>query len=587
MSLGTVHAVAENLRVIEGHQPRRVWEDPDIPSIAVYDHGRILYLLDSGVGPGMREAVLNLADRLGPLDEVVLLNSHGHLDHLGNNSVIDAIPADTRRHFMPAAGRPALDSGGFFGEMFCRGLSYFDHLDGLTVDLDAIRSLLVGLGAPSDLSTDAVAAAAESVVGAGLRPVLGSLIPAVMIEALLRNYPPVGPGGEGMLDHEDLHPAEVLDVGGTSWPGWSLGNGAVRVLTSGGHSAGGCISYVAEHGFLMLADETTTAPIWADSDPSRTVAAARRALHLLDQGAIRTVCAGQRPDAAGVRAGRPGGIRADDLDRAGVPDSGRSGGGRRRQRHDRQAVRRPRGRRRYRRDQRRPPAPAIPGLRNIYQADPAAPVPADGVPGIYRSLGRRAVLAARRASGPQELTPMDRWTRFWVEIAGRHLAAGDDHLGIDEFEAACAAYLRSVEYYALALAGPVDGADRRTVKDLCVSAFQAAAPLLPHQATAIGTTQGGATISGYLFEPGHTASAHLALVNEVDAGELVEAGYLTVTRPSLDAGAACVVVDVVLDDVLDGTPAGTPGLGPAVGAWLRAPPVMPAGRVMICRLRAR
>ena len=293
--VGTVHTVAENLWVIEGHHPRRVWEDPDIPSIVVYHHQGTLFLLDSGVGPAMRNAVLALAAERGRLDEVVLLNSHGHLDHLGNNAVIDAIAARSRRHFIPAAARPALDSRAFFGAMYRRGLSYFDYLDGLSVQPDAIRSMMIGLGASPDVTAAAVAAAGQAVLDAGLGPAINALIPSMVVELLLRTYPAVDPRVAGMLDYEQLGPARTMEIDGTTRSGWSFGDGAVRVLTSGGHSAGGCVFYIQEHGFLMLADETSTVPIWADSNPARTAATARWALELVDRGSVRNVCAGHFP----------------------------------------------------------------------------------------------------------------------------------------------------------------------------------------------------------------------------------------------------------------------------------------------------
>ena len=96
MTTADLHEIAPNLVVIEGHRPHAVWEDPDLATIAVYRGERTLYLLDTGVGPEQRAALLRVAERLGDgAEEVLLLNSHGHMDHFGNNDVLAEIPAAT------------------------------------------------------------------------------------------------------------------------------------------------------------------------------------------------------------------------------------------------------------------------------------------------------------------------------------------------------------------------------------------------------------------------------------------------------------------------------------------------------------
>lgn len=93
MTTGDLHEIAPNLVVIEGHHPHAMWEDPDLPTIAAYRGERTLYLFDTGAGPEQRAALLRVAEQLGGAEEVLLLNSHGHMDHLGNNDVL----AESRR----------------------------------------------------------------------------------------------------------------------------------------------------------------------------------------------------------------------------------------------------------------------------------------------------------------------------------------------------------------------------------------------------------------------------------------------------------------------------------------------------------
>ena len=122
---------------------------------------------------------------------------------------------------------------------------------------------------------------------------MGQFISSLLVDVLLRTYPPTEPRIESMRDFEELGPASDIKIGDTTWTGWTLG--AVQVLESAGHSAGGCIFYLPEHAILMLADETTNAPIWADSNPANTVRTARRALTMQGTGHLEQICAGHRP----------------------------------------------------------------------------------------------------------------------------------------------------------------------------------------------------------------------------------------------------------------------------------------------------
>ncbi len=84
-----LHSLAPNLVVIEGRHPTLLWEACDVPSIVVYRAPKTLYVLDTGVGPEQRAALKTQMDALGQgAEEIVLINSHGHFDHLGNNDLV-------------------------------------------------------------------------------------------------------------------------------------------------------------------------------------------------------------------------------------------------------------------------------------------------------------------------------------------------------------------------------------------------------------------------------------------------------------------------------------------------------------------
>jgi glyoxylase-like metal-dependent hydrolase (beta-lactamase superfamily II) len=307
MATGTIHDIAPDLWVIEGHHPHSLWDDPDLPSIAIYRSGRRLYLLDTGVGPAQYEAILEVVARCPVLDEVVLLNSHGHVDHLGNNHVLDAIDAPRKSHFIPRDSRSALDYAAFFARMYRSGLPYFDYLSGLDLDPERLAGLLRALGADTTLHAEDLTALGRTIDSLGITPAIADMIPALVVEILLQTYPATFPRIDSMTDFEDTSPAHAITIGQTEWTGWAFpnvvseddsGGGGevdVYVLQSGGHSAGGVVFYIPARGFLMMADETSALPIWSDSDPRRTVATATRALSMVDSGHIRHLCAGHRP----------------------------------------------------------------------------------------------------------------------------------------------------------------------------------------------------------------------------------------------------------------------------------------------------
>jgi glyoxylase-like metal-dependent hydrolase (beta-lactamase superfamily II) len=299
MTTGTVHEIATDLCLIEGHHPNSLWDDPDLPTIALFRSGPRLYLLDTGVGPEQRDAIRQVAARWSGVEEVLLLNSHGHLDHMGNNDVLAELPAATHRHYVPRAARPALDFEAFFRGMYTRGLPYFDYLSGLNLPTEGVASLLRALGADEALKADDVAILGARIAELGIAPAISPFVPSLVVDILLNTYPPVFPSVETMADYEDLgEPGEIL-IGDTRWTGWTFsdeqGRPEVQVLESGGHSAGGLVFYIPEHRFLMLADETTSVPIWADSDPRNTMATATKALSMIDSGDLDLLCAGHRP----------------------------------------------------------------------------------------------------------------------------------------------------------------------------------------------------------------------------------------------------------------------------------------------------
>jgi glyoxylase-like metal-dependent hydrolase (beta-lactamase superfamily II) len=292
-----VHSIAANLVVIEGRHPTLLWEACDVPSIVVYRGPKTLYVLDTGVGPEQRAVLETQMTALGQgAEELVLINSHGHFDHLGNNDLLQQSAIARKRHLISKDSAPDKDIRAELFEMYGKGKDYFSYIDGLPLPAAKISGLLKRLGAPS-IAPATLEELGEKIQASGVLPALNPFIPSIVVDLLMATYPDVFPSLETMTFLEDFSAANPIELGGAQWSGWILSGEMpeVYVLRSGGHSKGGVVFYIPEHKFLMLADETTAVPIWPDTDPRRVVSTAQKALTMLDNGALECLCAGHFP----------------------------------------------------------------------------------------------------------------------------------------------------------------------------------------------------------------------------------------------------------------------------------------------------
>ena len=292
-----IHSLAPNLVVIEGRHPTLLWEACDVPSIVVYRAPKTLYVLDTGVGPEQRAALKTQMAALGQgAEEIVLVNSHGHFDHLGNNDLLQQSAIPRKRHLISKAAAPDTDIRAELFEMYGGGKDYFSYIDGLPLPAVKISGLLKALGAPS-IAPSTLEELGGKIQASGVLPALNLFMPSIVVDVLMATYPDVFPSLETMTFLEDFSAPNLIELGGAQWSGWTLSGETpeVCVLCSGGHSKGGVVFYIPEHKFLMLADETTAVPIWPDTDPRRVVSTAHKALTMLDNGALEWLCAGHFP----------------------------------------------------------------------------------------------------------------------------------------------------------------------------------------------------------------------------------------------------------------------------------------------------
>jgi glyoxylase-like metal-dependent hydrolase (beta-lactamase superfamily II) len=295
--LGEIHSLSDGLFIVEGQHPTSLWDAVDVPSIAVLQRGSRLYLLDTGVGPEQRRAIVDIAGGRGGYEVVRLLNSHAHVDHLGNNDVLAEIPAGAHEHWISQRGQAAFDTWGFFRAQYAEGTRYFTYTTGLNLSGDTVASLLHRLDPGLTVEPSEVDRLGALIGKLGLAPLLSSYLPGLLVDTLARIYPATNPSYDTMQFFED-RPKTDLHAGETTWQGWSFGDDAdpdVLVFRTEGHSAGGVVFYLPAHRFLMFADETTAIPIWSDTDPDNTGVTLRNALRMVDAELLDTICAGHFP----------------------------------------------------------------------------------------------------------------------------------------------------------------------------------------------------------------------------------------------------------------------------------------------------
>jgi len=254
--------------IVFGQEMRLEVAQPDVANAVVHRAGGTLVIIDTGATAAFRQPLLEAARRLAPWSSILLLTTHGHLDHVGNNDLIDQLAARAGvrdvRHFVPArdAGQLA-DPGAYW------------------------RANLAQL--------------------AGVLP--GFEDPGPVVAAVLAMFSPQRPAGAATRTFEEL-PLEHLRIGPVHATGWSFCGGAVQVVRTQGHCAGQVVVHLASPGLLHLSDEPNS-PCAAmhDADQVKMLSALGWALTAIQSGAVALMTEGHefdlyRSEAAAARLAR-------------------------------------------------------------------------------------------------------------------------------------------------------------------------------------------------------------------------------------------------------------------------------------------
>ncbi|MEU4132567.1 MBL fold metallo-hydrolase [Streptomyces wuyuanensis] len=206
-ALGDLIEIDSRTVLVLGRELDIAHDRPDVANALVHNTGDTLVLVDTGVTTAFRAALRKAAGRVGHYSRALVLTTHGHPDHVGNNDLADelGVPAE---HYVPA---PDLDQ---MRDPASYWLRSFDRITGL---------------APLPA-------------------------PAALADTVVRICQPMNPFCRTTRTYEE-RPLERIRIGSLRFTGWTFANGAVRVLRSHGHCAGHVIVHLSDCGVLHLSDE--------------------------------------------------------------------------------------------------------------------------------------------------------------------------------------------------------------------------------------------------------------------------------------------------------------------------------------------
>ncbi|MFF0065928.1 MBL fold metallo-hydrolase [Streptomyces sp. NPDC005279] len=218
-ALGDLIKIDDRTVLVLGQELQFERDQPDVANALVHRAGHTLVIVDTGVTTAFRAALRAATGRVGPWSRALVLTTHGHPDHVGNNDLADelGVPAE---HYIPA---PDLDQMRDPASYWVRS---FDRISGFA-------------------SLPASSALADKVVSI---------------------CQPMRPFGATTRTYEE-RPLERIRIGPLRFTGWTFADGAVRVLRSHGHCAGHVIVHLSDCSVLHLSDEGTGAcEAMADAD---------------------------------------------------------------------------------------------------------------------------------------------------------------------------------------------------------------------------------------------------------------------------------------------------------------------------------
>jgi glyoxylase-like metal-dependent hydrolase (beta-lactamase superfamily II) len=240
-SFGDVVQIAPDTLMVVGRHLDIAKGQADVANSLLYRHDGVVYWVDTGATHDFVAPLRRAFQQLQPYTKIVLVNTHGHADHVGNNALLNALGASSVEHYVPQAEIATMrDQVGYFAE----GFSVISPFQPDFADSRAASAKLLNIFQPLEVES-------------------GHVTP---LESL---------------------PLAEIRLGRTSWTGYVLGGGAVQVLRAQGHTAGEVMVYLPEVKLLDLADEDTGyQQVFLGHNTVLSQAVFARIIDAIDDGAV-------------------------------------------------------------------------------------------------------------------------------------------------------------------------------------------------------------------------------------------------------------------------------------------------------------
>src|SRR3954452_17197385 len=90
-SFGDIVEIAPSARLVIGQPLEVSIKQPDVANCLMYKTGATLVVVDTGATAAFIPLLNRAAEQLRPVEAVLLINTHLHVDHVGNNGWIDTL----------------------------------------------------------------------------------------------------------------------------------------------------------------------------------------------------------------------------------------------------------------------------------------------------------------------------------------------------------------------------------------------------------------------------------------------------------------------------------------------------------------
>ncbi len=262
--------MVDGFEVVEGVLPNGKGSSTSIPAVYLLPHERTLYMIDSGAGEGMRKKLKRrLKEYSRDCDHIVLINTHGHIDHIGNNGVILDVPFETQKHYIHHKGIGYLVPHVHYGKAMKRVRSFHEVL--LNPDFPHILYFL---------------------------PIAGA---ALLNEELVLRW--VAKLMLSWYGHIDSDPIEItklrkpkkMKVGKHKVKGFEVG--PFKLIFVAGHSPDSMLVFHEPSGDLVVGDMTFRLyPLWDDSDSDGVEDTFKLMHDLMAEGVVKRVLASHKKE---------------------------------------------------------------------------------------------------------------------------------------------------------------------------------------------------------------------------------------------------------------------------------------------------